>query len=175
MKKIRPDGIVASIKSLAYLAVLFLTLGLFLVYGWHYGTEVLYACILLSVIFVVAGIITTPSLYYNYWIKYGENKIIICRYTAMLDNGKFERRVDEILLDEIERYGHSMAMIGRNVERHRGSGVNTMEISFKLKDGRVIGFEELYFSKSQIEELKNYIFKNTGIKFIKVKNKFYRN
>lgn len=174
MKTLKPEGIIRSFKGLVYLAILFLTLGLFLVYVWHYDKALLAACMLCSAIFLVAGVISTPSLYFNYWIKYGGNKIIVCRYTAMSFNGKYERRVDEFPLDEIEKYGHSMVIFKRNLECHRGSGVTAIEFSFKLKDGREIGFDEMYFTKEQMEELTDYICRKTGIMAVKVKNKFYR-
>ena len=112
------------------------------------------------------------KIYLTNWIKYGEGKVIIRRVSKDLDYstsmygrpiGKWESKEDEILLEEIESYGYTWALLGmgRTVEYH-GSGRYQIEYCFLLKDGKKVGFNMMYYGM-EIDALFRYIYEAPGI------------
>lgn len=113
------------------------------------------------------------KIYRNNWIKYGEGKVIIQRVSKDLDysgsiygrpTGKWKSKRDEILLEEIEAYGYSWALLGmsRTVECHNRFRQYQIEYCFLLKDGRKVGFNMVYYGK-ETKALFRYIYEATGI------------
>ena len=104
----------------------------------------------------------------DYWIKYGDGRIIIHRYSKILNarGSKMERRENEFLLEEIELYGASAIILGKNVELSGSQGGAlswSYEYFFQLKDGKRIGFDATIFGRFQLAELSRYIYGETGI------------
>ena len=113
------------------------------------------------------------NIYRKNWIKYGEGKVIIRRVSKDLDystsmydrpTGTWKSKEDEILLEEIESYGYTWALLGmsRTVECHNRFRQYQIEYCFLLKDGRKVGFNMLYYGK-ETEALFRYIYEATGI------------
>ena len=113
------------------------------------------------------------KIYLRNWIKYGEGKVIIQRVSKDLDysgsiygmpTGKWKSKRDEILLEEIEAYGYSWALLGmgRTVECHNEFRQNQIEYCFLLKDGKKVGFNMMYYGM-EIDALFRYIYEATGI------------
>lgn len=104
----------------------------------------------------------------TYWIKYGNGQIVIQRISKDMviggQGGKWRSRRDVIMLQEIELYGPSVQLLGKNVEWPLGGGGGlSYEYFFQLKDGRRIGFDGSYYTRRQKAELFRYIYDTTGI------------
>lgn len=133
---------------------------------WKFGLPIVIA-LTLWIIFACT------KIYLKNWIKYGEGKVIIQRVSKDLDysnsiygrpTGKWKSKRDEILLEEIEAYGYSWALLGmgRTVECHNRFRQYQIEYCFLLKDGRKVGFNMVYYGKGT-EALFRYIYDGTGI------------
>ena len=81
-----------------------------------------------------------------------------------MPTGKWKSKRDEILLEEIEAYGYSWALLGmgRTVECHNEFRQNQIEYCFLLKDGKKVGFNMMYYGM-EIDALFRYIYEATGI------------
>ena len=107
-------------------------------------------------------------------IWYGNGKIIIKRELKNIVNGrlvgKWEVKEDEFLLEEIEIYGLSEQVLHHHVEYHRSNiVVHCVELSrecfFQLKDGRMISYESLYYTRKEELKLIRYVHDEAGIEF----------
>ena len=60
----------------------------------------------------------------DHWIEYGDGKIVIHRYSKIIDDrmSKMQVRQTEFLLEEIELYGPASKVLGKNVELPIGQG-----------------------------------------------------
>lgn len=115
-----------------------------------------------------------------YWLQrtlcleYGNDKIVVRRISR--DRKMFfkKRYTDVFKLLELDKYGFSKDLLGKNIEQHKivmaNRYANTVckmagrEIVFMLKDGRKIPFESANFTNGQLYGLVSYIESITGIK-----------
>lgn len=167
MKKINAKGVLI---MMTYILAFFVPFSIFFICDTirtDYNKKSDLICVTVFFVGIIIWMILNGRmLYKRHWIMYGNNKIIVSRFTKKIEErnefGKWKTRVDELSVDDIEKCGSSIAL-GRKVEWHWSNGMS-FEYSFILKDGRKIGFEGLYFTKNKKEELSNYIFEKTGIK-----------
>ena len=175
MRRINAKGVWV---LLAYCLILAIALLFFGIKMQEYGGI---GMIISSMILILYLLMNGRMLYKKHWIMYGNNKIIVSRFTKKIEErkkfGKWKTKVDEFSVDDIQKCGSSITL-GKKVEWHwsngnglYGSSGMSFEYSFILKDGREIGFEGLYFTKKQKEELSNYILEKTGIKAAEYKLK----
>ena len=109
----------------------------------------------------------------GHMIQYGDGKLIIRRRSKLCKRngtpmGDLEIREDVILLEEIERYGQSMSVFGRNIEDSEYNLAGkylSLERFIKLKSGRYIGFSPLVYTKKQMKELDRYLLEEAGIEW----------
>lgn len=110
-------------------------------------------------------------IYCTHYLKYGYGKVAIKRISKNLadrrKSGKWKIEEDEILLEEIDTYGLSFQELGHYVECHRSirNRAGMMECFFRMKDGKMLGFEMNYYTDEQIKDFINYIYDETGIEF----------
>ena len=136
--------------------------------------------VLCSILIVPFGVFGGIRIYRTHWIKYGDGKVTIRRVSKDCINGgrplgKWKNREDTFLLEEIESYGLSWRVLGHCLEYHRSSGASlTTEYFFKLKSGKMIGFEIIYYTRNQDKEFRRYIYENTGIEFQEPKKKRHK-
>ncbi len=134
---------------------------------------------IISIVLIMIGIITGLSIYCTHWIKYGNKSVIIKRVSKKSVNdrpiGKWEKREDEFLLEELVAYGLSRGILPHSVEFHRSSG-GTLETEcfFRLKNGEMIGYEVGYYMPKDIDAFYRYIFEETGLEF-QANNKKFNN
>lgn len=137
-----------------------------ILYGESGGVSLLVGC---GCFYMPLLIFSGLWIYHTHWIQYGKGKIIIRRVSKKRINGipkgKWENREDEFLVEDIEAYGLSEKIFGYSVERHRCSARYDVECFFQLKGGRKIGFEMICYLPTDMEELFNYIFEETGLEF----------
>lgn len=80
--------------------------------------------------------------------------------------GGWENREDEFQLEEIAAFGLSKQVLPYSVEYHRSSGGRLeTECFFQLKNGKMIGYEMLYYMDKDIDMFFRYISENTGLEF----------
>ena len=132
-------------------------------------------CLLVgSLVLIPLPVVVGIKIYRTHWIKYGDGKVTIRRVSKKRVNGrpvgKWENREDTFLLEEIESFGLSWLVLGHLLEYHDGRKIET-EYFFKLKSGKMIGFEIGYYTRNQDKEFRRYIYENTGIKFQEPKKK----
>ena len=165
MKTLHAKGlIVPELSIVAFVgAIMIFSMG---IRGWKFWLPIEIGLILWTSILCI-------NIYRKNWIKYGEGKVIIRRVSKDLDystsmygrpTGKWKSNEDEILLEEIEAYGYSWALLGmsRTVECHNRFRQYQIEYCFLLKGGRKVGFNIVYYGK-ETEALFRYIYEATGI------------
>lgn len=126
---------------------------------------ILYAICLLSL-----GAFLGIYAYRTHWIQYGNGKVVIRRISqARVNGGPMENKEDTFLLEEIDSYGLSLQVLGHYVEY--SGNKNPVECFFKLKNGKIIGFQIGCYTRRQQKEFIRYIYENTRIEFQMSKNK----
>lgn len=109
----------------------------------------------------------------RHWIKYGERKIVLCRETKEIVNGCavgfFKTKIIEISVDDISSYGRAWKIPRTYIDTFRSGYIMGVPYAFVLNDGRMIFFEGIHYSEKQLDELFDYIYKETGKKVIKKK------
>ncbi len=115
-----------------------------------------------------------PQLLFLYKLRleYKDNKIAVC-HISKNRNMIFKKKYKDVFdLSELERYGFSKDLFGRNLAEHKcvatgkyafGIRPVSREVVFVLKDGRKIAFESANFFHGQLHELVIHIKENTGI------------
>lgn len=127
--------------------------------------------ILFGLIFGGMGIVGVIRKERGHLIQYGDGKLIIRRRSKLCKRnstptGSWEVREDVIPLEDIERYGWSVPVLGRRIEYTPYDYKHVpMEYFIKLKSGRYIGFMPTVYTKKQIEELNRYLLEEAGIEF----------
>ena len=130
-------------------------------------------CILMisaEILLILFGVYIGGKIYISHWIRYGNGRVIISRVSKdRVDGkavGKWKRREDEFLLEEIVAYGLSWQALGHYVEYHYSSeGKLSSEVFFQLKNGKRIGYEAIFYTAKQTVEFWKYIQDETGIVF----------
>ncbi len=127
---------------------------------------------LCSMMLLLLGAFVGIRIYCTHWIRYGNESVVIKRVSKERINGrpvgKWKNREDTFLIEEIEAYGLSWQVLGHYVEYHRSSGRSlTTECFFQLKNGKIIGYETVYYTRREEEEFFRYIYDKTGIEFQK--------
>lgn len=125
--------------------------------------------VLCSILFILLGVFAGIKIYCTHRIQYGNGRVVIKRVSKELINGrpvgKWKKREDIFLIEEIDAYGLSWQVLGHYVEYHRSSARSlTTECFFQMKDGRQVGFEMVYYTK-KLQELFDYIYDETGVEF----------
>ena len=164
MKSLRAKGlIVPELSIVAFVgAIMIFSMG---IKEWKFWLPI-------EIVLILWVSFACTKIYLKNWIKYGEGKVIIRRVSKDLDystsmygrpTGKWKSKEDEILLEEIESYGYTWALLGmgRTVEYH-GFSQHQIEYCFLLKGGRKVGFNMMYYGK-ETEALFRYIYEATGI------------
>lgn len=126
--------------------------------------------IIIEIILILFGVYIGGKLYIPHWIRYGNGRVVISRVSKERVDGKavgrWKRREDEFLLEEIVAYGLSLQALGHYVEYHyTNEGKFPREAFFKLKDGKRIGYEIMFYTAKQTVEFWKYIQDETGIVF----------
>ena len=109
-------------------------------------------CIFISILLSLPVVYDGMKTYRTHWIKYGNGKVVICRFSKECVNGspkgKWKLREDEFLFEEIDRYGRSEQVLGYDVEYYRNSASRMKmyggfegEAFFQLKNGKKNGME----------------------------------
>lgn len=175
MKTMRAYGSkIYSMLLIVFVDIMWVIYGCIAILRKHPGAA---AIVFLIAIFTFAvAWVTTPRPNPDYWIKYGEGKIIVHRCSKIISErgGKFESREDEILLSEIKLYGASKKLLGSEMEIPLDTGrffTLFYEYFFQLKDGRKIPFDCVKFTRGQLAILSRYIYKETGIKMTRKNSK----
>ncbi len=127
---------------------------------------------LCSMMLLLLGAFVGIRIYCTHWIRYGNERVVIKRVSKDRINGrpvgKWKNREDTFLIEEIEAYGLSWQVLGHYLEYHRSSGRSlTTECFFQLKNGKIIGYETVYYTRREEEEFFRYIYDKTGIEFQK--------
>ena len=127
-------------------------------------------CIIPLLFYNYVGIYKGIKIYCTHWIKYGDGKVIIRRISKNLVNGKptgkWQKREDEFLLEEIDSYGMSWQVLGQFVEYHLESRRRiASECFFQMKTGKRLGYEVRIYLPEELEEFYRYISEEAGIEF----------
>lgn len=171
MKTLHAKGaLILSLSLGGVTSIIFILLGAY--EFWKGDTGVGILLIIYSILLILIGAFGGIRIYCTHWIKYGNGKVVIRRVSKKCVNGravgKWENREDTFLLEEIDGYGLSWQILGRYVEYHRSSRrALTTEIFFQLKNGKRIGYEEVYYMRREEKEFFRYIYEGTGIEFQK--------
>lgn len=172
MKTLHANGaLVLPLGSAGAVGIAMILLGIYA--ALEGDTDTLTGFLLMTVLLLFVGAVAGMRIYRTHWIKYGDGTIIVRRVSKELVNGrpvgKWQNREDTILLKDLELYGVSREILGHDVEYHRSGAKGPLSIAvewfFQLKDGKVIGFEAVYYTRWQAKELFRYIYEETGIKF----------
>lgn len=135
--------------------------------------EMFWAFLFLFGVILIINIWGYMRIHKRHWIKYGDRKIIICRETKEIENGHavgfFKTKIIEISVDDIYSYGRLWKIPGTPVDVFRSGYKMGDAYAFGLNDGRMICFEGIHYSEKQLDELFDYIYKETGKKAIKKK------
>ncbi len=153
------------------------TFALFSIYLYveYSSLEVIMNFACLFAVIIIITLLGYIRLRKRHWIKYGERKIVLCRETKEIKNGRavgsFKTKIIEIPVDDIYSYGRLWEIPGTPLDAFRTGGMIMANLyAFGLNDGTRIGFEGVHYSEKQLAELFDYIYKETGKKAITKKS-----